>query len=363
MTHPDSFNVTKSLILAVSQASSTSALFKHRARDGWHFPKCELIVYLQQFPQPAETSAQQPLPAAELSIYEHELQHPTGRLTPALPPIQFSMVAFSPDCGYAITSQGPPLQSPREHRHLFGLPFEVMQQRARRHVFGFAVVIGLQLWLLLRQLRDSHSPAVLNRISFTTAGILVMGDGLSTLLLTGSSVMYPGLFVLLMAAICLGFQRMLFGTQLMMEIWAVQGPELEARSRAHGLTATPQRPAAVPRSLDTGILPVAVPSGPATDEFGEPIVETHACLTTGAFPIMICFVVAAPLAVNLPWYTRRIYFCALALFSLSFWIPQIKRNAIRNCRLPFRWEFVIGQTILRLLPLAYVYSFHGNVFL
>ena len=46
---------------------------------------------------------------------------------------------------------------------------------------------------------------------------------------------------------------------------------------------------------------------------------------------------------------------------LSFWVPQIKRNIIRNCRKALRWEFVVGQSVLRLLPFYYFYTFPRNV--
>lgn len=35
------------------------------------------------------------------------------------------------------------------------------------------------------------------------------------------------------------------------------------------------------------------------------------------------------------------------------WVPQIYRNVIRNCRRALKWKFVVGQSILRLAPLAY----------
>jgi hypothetical protein len=42
------------------------------------------------------------------------------------------------------------------------------------------------------------------------------------------------------------------------------------------------------------------------------------------------------------------------------WTPQIYRNAVRNCRRALAWPFVIGQSILRLLPIAYFWVKRDN---
>ena len=62
-----------------------------------------------------------------------------------------------------------------------------------------------------------------------------------------------------------------------------------------------------------------------------------------------------------PTTIRSTYTNVLAFIYLSFWIPQIKRNIVRNCRKALRWEFVFGQSILRLLPFAYFYTYEKNV--
>ena len=58
---------------------------------------------------------------------------------------------------------------------------------------------------------------------------------------------------------------------------------------------------------------------------------------------------------------RRIYFTGLGLVYLSFWIPQLNRNVQRNCRKALNWEYVVGQSILRLMPFAYFYGYSNNV--
>lgn len=62
-----------------------------------------------------------------------------------------------------------------------------------------------------------------------------------------------------------------------------------------------------------------------------------------------------------PTTLRHIYFHMVGLCYFSFWIPQIRRNATRNCRKAFQWRFVLGQSALRLLPWAYFYLRDDNV--
>lgn len=58
---------------------------------------------------------------------------------------------------------------------------------------------------------------------------------------------------------------------------------------------------------------------------------------------------------------RSLYTNALAFVYLSFWTTQIHRNVIRNCRKALRWEFVVGQSVLRLAPIAFFYTVPNNV--
>lgn len=62
------------------------------------------------------------------------------------------------------------------------------------------------------------------------------------------------------------------------------------------------------------------------------------------------------------WYPRaRSLFLNLCAFAyLSLWLPQIYRNTARNCRRALHWQFVVGQSVLRLLPVAYFWTNEDN---
>lgn len=62
------------------------------------------------------------------------------------------------------------------------------------------------------------------------------------------------------------------------------------------------------------------------------------------------------------WYplARSVFLNLCAFAYLSLWLPQIYRNTARNCRRAMRWQFVVGQSVLRLLPMAYFWTKDDN---
>ncbi|CCF47053.1 transmembrane E3 ubiquitin-protein ligase [Colletotrichum higginsianum] len=62
------------------------------------------------------------------------------------------------------------------------------------------------------------------------------------------------------------------------------------------------------------------------------------------------------------WYprVRNFFVNSVAMVYFSFWVPQIHRNIVRNCRRALTWQFMIGQSVLRLLPFAYFYVYDDN---
>jgi hypothetical protein len=62
------------------------------------------------------------------------------------------------------------------------------------------------------------------------------------------------------------------------------------------------------------------------------------------------------------WYAslRGLYLNLCVFFYMSLWVPQIHRNVMRNCRRALGWQFVVGQTVLRMLPIAYFWTYPDN---
>jgi len=423
--------------------------------DSMGSPQCELIVWLQQLPP---VSSGTPYTSGFLAFLERELRFPTGAFVPPVPEMRFEMTVFSPDCGYILTSQGPPGFSPKIANHLSGPKSQVLTGQGRHHLLLFMVALGLQLALIKKQMGESSTPSTRSRVSFNTILGMAMGDGFATLACATLGAVTDGLAMDLMAVAFMGFTGMLFfGMQFLLQIWNVQAPELRQRERveveeqlrrretvlaeiraarerrqaaaAEAAAATAaaaaansssdidtertagtdvsmptqpentsvpqevQQPTQQPTTQD-GLLPLpaTAPRPPAepplfympSDQAGlqtvqplQPLTEEqHAALVEAItnsrvptfgyhyarFFLMLFGVVFISInATSWPSILQRGFFTLIAFIYLSFWIPQITRNVQRNCRRALEWDFVLGQSALRLLPFAYFYAYPHNI--
>lgn len=166
----------------------------------------------------------------------------------------------------------------------------------------------------------------------------------------------------------------------MMEIWAVQEPE-RRDERPVSTPAPTTQPGTLPLPAtaavrDTGATPIILtPDQDPPEDDLDPTPTTNR--TTPPTPRQVRSDVGAMYArfylalfgmlilsiwaVLLPRRLGGIYARVLSGIYLSFWVPQIHRNVMRNCRKALRWDFVIGQSILRLFPFLYFLTARGNV--
>lgn len=375
------------------------------ANEPYATPKCELIVYLQQLP-PLESS----IPRPPLVFFDEELRFPTGAITPAPPDLRFSMLMFSPDCGYVLESKGPPVFPSQQGNHISGPKSEVLKHRARNHMLCYGIIVLLQLILLLRQMREACTPSTRSRVSFFTVAAMVFGDAFATASFVTASAMSESVWVTILSTAFFSLVSMLlFGMRFLSDIWSVHAPERRRQERetfeelrrrretetastrpegerpttapAPGLAQASMPPAIPPASqslplpvtasrlFDSGATPVFMPSDQAALQSIEPQAagENESRVPTlGLMYIRFSFSLILTLflsisAVSYPSSLRRAYFTLLALAYLSFWLPQIARNVQRNCRRALQWEYVLGQSALRLLPMAYFFGWDGNV--
>ena len=312
-------------------------------------------------------------------------------------------------------------------RHLKGYKAEAFVKKVRRVIEMFCLLVAAQIFLLMRQMRDASTPSTKSRISYLTVAIMALGDGFAFLSAMVLSLFMESAFltvvtVAFLAFLCVSF----FGMKFLMDIWNVQAPERQERERQtqrlreqesnpvpdEVLSPSAQRagqdspnsstavqpststnvlsaagsdslplPATARPPRDTRATPVTLPPDQDIDaEAEEPDRPTTAgpgAQTTALgnarremsqmysrfYFILIALIFLSLNASTWPIAIRSIYTNLLALLYLSFWVPQIKRNVIRNCRKALRWEFVAGQSILRLMPFAYFYIHQDNVLL
>ncbi|MCJ1403986.1 hypothetical protein MMC11_007210, partial [Xylographa trunciseda] len=367
-------------------------------------PHCEFIVYLQQhIPVVGGTTSQEVYRRlAGLQTLEEELRYPTGASLGDVPPLVMSAVVFSPDCGFVLESKGPPEYAQQVGEHLSGPKLELYLRNAKRIIMLFSLVLAGQIYLLMRQMKETSTPSTRSRVSFYTIALMAMGDGFTSIGFWTVSMVIDATFLVMISTAFLAFLCVtIFGMKFLMDIWTIQAPERQEAERRNvaanqppqPVADTPAIPAVVITAAGADALPLPVTARRPADEI--PIIlppdqdlaatEAEDAATTtitapgpapttlgrarnevGALYTRFYFLLMGTLFLSLhatgwPNTLRTLYANLLALIYLSLWIPQIYRNIMRNCRKALRWEFVIGQSILRLTPFVYFYTVTDNV--
>ena len=319
-------------------------------------PSCEYIVWLQQRPmmngsQNASTKAIQQL--------EDEFEHPQG--APVIEPfvMDFSVMMFSPDCGIILESE---VSGPRA---------EVYWWTARKLLIALIVVVAMEIALLKRQMEAATTPSTRSRISYQTIAIMAMGDGLLFSACIYFLIADDNLWLMVaVAAFAKCLNVAFLEVKFLYDLWTIQvglpaEHEWERAQATNVPTALPiivptglPLPVTAPRSTETGATPVILPPdqdvGPATEVRPTPAVSFAAVYSRFYFTmVMLMFI--SMWAMTWPRPLRYAYANTFAFLYLSFWVPQIYRNAMRNCRKAFSWEYVIGISILRTGTIVYWY--------
>lgn len=356
--------------------------------------QCDYIVYLQQhlvWPYgidiPEFPNGQQ---ASYLEMIESELRRPSGRTFNYIPSLRFSATIFSPDCGFILESNS----SPVPWYHLTGQKVEVILARVENHVIMYGVIVLIQVLLLTRQIKDSSTPSTQGRISYCTIGMMVMADGgaVATSLFF-SAFVSGGYLAIISVSFLLTLSVPFFGLKFLIDIWSAQAPEREEAERRHTLTHT-QEPTnniliITPAGADLLPLPVTSRRHPSNElsqvilppdqdidamlaeddllHSGSSGIQTgdsqHERFNLGLKFLLLSFslTILSYTASYWPLKLRSAYTNLLIFCYLSFWTPQTYRNMTRNCRKALRWEFVLGQSIARLIPIGYFYLYTDNV--
>ncbi|KAI9827752.1 MAG: hypothetical protein M1832_004241 [Thelocarpon impressellum] len=367
-------------------------------------PRCEYLVYIQQHPTSVlDRSRRRESPAESselLRLIEGELRFPSGAPVPKAPQLTMSMVVFSPDCGFVLESKGPPRFAPQEGLHLRGPKVETYMRLAKNYALMYGLLCSAQILLLIRQMARASTPSTVSRVSLYAIGIMAMGDGFASMTFLTVSMFVDAAFLTLVTTAFLSFIGVsFFGMKFLMEIWTVQAPERTRRERQGAAnnnvnaasSQRPSLPAVVNTPAEADTLPPPATALPADNLGATPVilppdqdldaVEAEDAATTATpgtagnvntrreigalysrFYILLMAMIFLSLhATSWPTNLRSAYTNVLAFSYFSFWVPQIYRNIMRNTRKALAWEFVVGESVMRLLPFMYLYSVTDNI--
>ena len=290
--------------------------------DTLGLPHCELIVFLQPRPIVATGSG------AYIRQVEAELNRPEGAPIGEPPPLSYSAVVFSPDCGYVL-----------EAETMFGPKIEAFSRLAGRLLVAFLILLLLQVFLLKRQMEQAATPSVRSRISYQGIVIAALGDGLVLLAMIALLMLHEAGFLVAAAATFLSCIHVAFlEVKFVFDIWTVQvGDPMRAeheRQRRANPPAQPQNelplPATAPRITD-GAVPIIITSD---GELDQPLSAraSFAAIYSRFYFTLVCLMFVSLWALSWPRSLRTGYVNLLVTFYFSLWWPQIYRNAMRNCR-------------------------------
>lgn len=373
-----------------SDESSTPWMSKYISdSEDFRKPACEVILYLQQHPETLVNMGSELVGNSSiLGLIENELRAPTGIHIGHIPPLTMSMVAFSPDCGFMIRSKGSPLDSTIDSRHLVGYKIETFISLAKDVTLGFIFILALQVMLLVRELKLVSTPSMQTRLSFYTVAMLSMGNAFTWVAFLTTAFFSESFYLPMLTVAFFAFlEGSFFGMKFLMEVWSVQATERTARNaqgqrlaRNTQNNASEEPPATSETTTDGLPLPVTAQRSssantpPVTLALPLPIttpvnqdVQVNTPRNFGVlytkYYLFLLFVVFLSINAATTWppWLRSAYANTLSLLYLSFWMPQIYRNVVRNSRRAFSWQFVAGQSILRLLPFAYLWGVGSNV--
>lgn len=371
-------------------------------------PHCEYIMYAQVYPPSPHSPPWQSLGSAAEDMdramrdIESELEDPRGAPIRSIPSLHMSAVMYSPDCAFFLETKGPPQYSPSQADHLVGKKTEVHVHQIKTWMLLYALIAFGQVGLLKNQMMDSFTPSTMGRISFWTIGIMVLVDGMTFSAAATWVSSAAATFLPTLALMFASFMSATIGGSFLAKIHEVQLPESRQRrqqdlGRDHDTDRddrTRNSHSAGQSAHRTGpILPGPATAGPSPGVSSSPFDIVAAEQEEGVeaagnqsaagsrtdsaslrrsqglpFQTIIGRLILLGLCISFAalssatWYPRaRFLFLNLCAFSyLSLWVPQIYRNMRRNCRRALSWQFVVGQSILRLLPIAYFWVKEDN---
>ncbi|KIW87832.1 uncharacterized protein Z519_11416 [Cladophialophora bantiana CBS 173.52] len=343
--------------------------------DGLAFaPQCEVIVWLQPIPYrfPSLDSTRT---SKFLHQVEQELSHPDGAPVGKLPPLSFSAVIFSPDCGYILSSPT-----------IFGPKIEAYWALAQRLLFAYVISIGMQIALLKRQMEKASTPSTRSRIAYQSIVIAALGDGLLLFALMALLMIDDAAFLMVAAAAYLTCIHVAFlEVKFIFDIWTVQvgDPARAERERQQRIAidtvaAPVSASTEAPASSDEGTVGLPLPATAPRPEGASPVIipsdqgnpvpaeipssrASFAAIYSRFYFSLVMLMFFSLWATTWPRTLRSAYANLLVFCYFSYWWPQIYRNAMRNCRKALSWEYVLGTSILRAVPILYWYFADNNL--
>lgn len=350
----ESFDSLKSLVNEFWNATNFVDTMTMTQLQDWYndaLYKCEYVAFLQLEPWNQYTPDQ-------LKMIDDELNWPLGRPAnlSSVPPVTLqSGLLYSPDCGIEL-----------KFSDVKGTRAEIQLRSIRTHLlFGIGLFVA-QIYLLLCQMHHTNTPSSVSKISFYSFSMINLVDGsLATLYFIAASVL-PELYLpLVISSFTCFILASIFETRYLILVYASQFNERNVGILTLLRRNNDSENDTAPEAANTVIPDEASISGTLYGRF---------------FFVLLSFTMLTLSSINWPRKVRMVFEYVVIFVLNSYWLPQIFRNAIkgtlprrsrlrneaqgiqRQNKIPLLWKFIIGTTIIRTLPVVYVFTYSSNVF-
>ncbi|KAI5968537.1 hypothetical protein CANMA_002282 [Candida margitis] len=366
----DNFSIAKKLVSQYNsmQEDKTLSLDDMNASILKAFDQCEMVAFMQ-FNKTNFTHD-------ELRYIDAELKNPSGKPLPeTLPQLSVKdFVIYSPNCGIVLTNKS---QTP-----FSGEKVEVWYKQVRHILTGLLVLVSLQLYLIFNQVNAARTPGQLSVISSKTLYFFGFEDSLLAIMSLLLSTIASDLYLLLACVATIAFISCgVFEMRFLVNVLTTQANErgttwweiMRGSRQEPSPNATPTAQP-VEEPAEGPLLPVANPPAQqqqdqaqeqqATTEPNTAWQETSYSNSIFASGFTLSIIAMFLIFSAFEWRRRyRIIFEYVCLvFINSYWVPQFLRNTLKNRRNSFTWQFIIGSSIIRVVPIYYFALYKANPF-
>ncbi|EDK38769.2 hypothetical protein PGUG_02867 [Meyerozyma guilliermondii ATCC 6260] len=342
------FNTAKLLVSQLLNSSATDSRNKLEKLNMYiarSQEQCELISFFQL--DKTNFSKQ------EILDIDEELQNPIGRPIPGdFPKVVIkNALMYSPDCGFVLNSNKPAEGD-----------LSIITNKERRSMFTkFLLIVLIQLYLYVAEIRSLRTPGQLSNVSSTTLSLLAYQDALMSLIVLLYANITEELYLILACITVNLVVGDLIMVRFLVKVMCTQANERgiswwELMRGGSRNTETTNTEEAQPQE-DTLPAPVTANQEPAIPATGPGVSDdarfTNGIIATGLSASIVSMFLVAGATTWRKSYRKIFEYFAFLLIN-SYWFPQFIRNTIKNRRKAFSWRFILGTSLLRLMPLFYI---------
>lgn len=318
----------------------------------------------------------------QLRAIDEELENPQGIPLPSeLPQLVITdYLMYSPDCGIKIAYHASNSDTTTDKGILKGDRIEVFYKRTRINLTWFFGLSFIQLLLFLRQIKRLHTPSALSSVSIATMYTIGLYDSIFTMGFLLFSPLASKLYLLTTAIAIIRGIICVFEFIFIVRLLTAQSNERGSSwwdIMRGGFTSSSTNEPSQVTEIETDAS-ATISSSPPTGAQPEPnaptgVPDAQVVFTgpdenyyyNGLMASLVSLTIVFFFMIIQVSYWRRSYrhafeFIALFIFS-SLWFPQFLRSTVKNRRYCcFQWEFIWGMSIIRLIPIWYMFLYKNN---